>query len=205
MDAGKLRESYASKKSEIRKRLAYFRRDKTDDEIFEEFAFCLLTPQSKARTCWESVERLRKKGIIYKGTEKQVRESLVCRFPNNKARFFVEARQFFLSNLAEIKTLMNNPMELREYLVKNVKGYGYKEASHFIRNIGLGSDVAILDRHIIKNLVKYGALREEPKSLAGKHYLETEKRMREFSSRIGIPLDELDLLFWSEEAGEIFK
>ena len=27
----------------------------------------------------------------------------------------------------------------------------YKEASHFLRNIGFGENIAILDRHILKN------------------------------------------------------
>lgn len=205
MDFQPLLESYISRKNDIRERLLYFKRKKSDDEIFEEFAFCLLTPQSKARTCWASVERLKEKNLLMKGSEKQIRNNLVCRFPNNKARFFIHSRDFFMENKKEIKSLMKNPQELREYLVKNVKGYGYKEASHFLRNIGLGDDLAILDRHIIKNLVKYGAIKKEPQKLTGKYYLETESEMRKFSRKIKIPLDELDLLFWSEEAGEIFK
>jgi len=29
--------------------------------------------------------------------------------------------------------------------------------------------------------------------------------MKEFSKKVNIPLAELDLLFWSEETGEVFK
>lgn len=205
MDFQPLLESYESRKKEIKERLLCFRREKTDDEIFEEFVFCLLTPQSKAKSCWQSVERLREKNLLLKGSEKQIRKNLICRFPNNKAKYFIHSREFFMNNKEKIKSLMKKPPELREYLVKNVKGYGYKEASHFLRNIGLGDDLAILDRHIIKNLVRYGAIKSEPKSLSGKNYIETEERMRKFSRNIKIPLDELDLLFWSEEAGEVFK
>jgi len=38
-----------------------------------------------------------------------------------------------------------------EWLVKNLTGLGYKEAGHFLRNIGSGK-IAILDRHILRNL-----------------------------------------------------
>ena len=94
---------------------------------------------------------------------------------------------------------------LRGWLVENVKGYGMKEASHFLRNIGLGDDIAILDRHILKHLVKNNVIPEVPKSLTEKKYMEIENRMRAFSKEIGIPFAHLDLLWWSEETGEIFK
>ena len=36
-------------------------------------------------------------------------------------------------------------------------------------------------------------------------YLEIEDRMREFSRKVGIPIEELDLLFWSKQTGYVFK
>ena len=84
-------------------------------------------------------------------------------------------------------------------------GLGYKEASHFLRNIGLGEDLAILDRHILKNLVLLGVIDEVPSSLSRKTYLDIERRMTEFSKRLGINMGQLDLLLWYKEAGEVFK
>ncbi|MCP8310628.1 MAG: hypothetical protein L6N94_03925, partial [Candidatus Methylarchaceae archaeon HK01M] len=88
---------------------------------------------------------------------------------------------------------------------ENVMGMGMKEASHFLRNIGLGEGLAILDRHILKNLRDYDVINQIPKSITKKVYIDIEDKMREFSKRIDIPMDELDLLFWSEETGMIFK
>jgi len=96
-------------------------------------------------------------------------------------------------------------LNTREWLVRNVKGIGYKEASHFLRNIGLGKDLAILDVHILRNLKRYGVIKDPPKTLTRKNYLDVEEKMKEFSRDIGIPMDELDLLFWSRETGVIFK
>ncbi|MDP2974084.1 MAG: DNA lyase, partial [Candidatus Diapherotrites archaeon] len=98
-----------------------------------------------------------------------------------------------------------NPTSARNRLAENVKGLGMKESSHFLRNIGLGEGLAILDRHIVRNLLRYGAIKEMPKNLGKKNYLLIEEKMRQFSKRIGIPLAELDLLFWSKETGKIFK
>ena len=93
----------------------------------------------------------------------------------------------------------------RQWFAENVKGIGYKEASHFLRNIGLGKGLAILDVHILKNLIRHGVIKAVPKSLSRSKYLESEQKVRKFSEKIKIPMDELDILFWSNETGEIFK
>jgi len=93
----------------------------------------------------------------------------------------------------------------REWLVKHIKGLGYKEASHFLRNIGVGEKFAILDRHIMRNLIKFKVIEKLPKSMSPKIYIEIEQKMKQFANKNKIPLCELDLLFWSMETGSIFK
>ena len=95
--------------------------------------------------------------------------------------------------------------EKRDWIVKNIKGMSYKEAGHFLRNVGFGADVAILDRHILKNLVKLEVIDELPKTLSPKLYLEIEEKMRKYCKFVKIPMDEMDLLLWYKEAGVIFK
>jgi N-glycosylase/DNA lyase len=89
--------------------------------------------------------------------------------------------------------------------VKKIKGIGYKEASHFLRNIGLGEKMAILDRHILKNLKNYGLIKEIPKTLTRGKYLKIEKKYIEFSKKLNIRPDELDLILWAKETGYVFK
>lgn len=208
-----LKKSYRARKSDIERRLREFNKiwlNGTDEELFYELCFCILTPQSKAKVCWESVENLIKNEILFLKNSKDIAKYLYgVRFKNNKAEYILYARNFFLKNREiKIKTELEsfkNTFKTREWLVKNVKGVGYKEASHFLRNIGLGEDLTILDRHILKNLKKYGVIDKIPKSLSKKKYLEIEEKMKNFSKEIDIPLDHLDLLFWSEETGEVFK
>ena len=85
-----------------------------------------------------------------------------------------------------------------------VYGLGYKESSHFLRNIGR-KNLVILDRHVLKNMVKYKVLEEIPKSLSKNKYLEIENKFKQLASNNDISVDELDLLFWSLETGEVFK
>ncbi len=94
---------------------------------------------------------------------------------------------------------------LRDWLAENVMGIGMKEAGHFMRNIGLGQNIAILDVHILHNLLRYAVIDKIPESMSKRRYLEIEEKMKQFSGKVGIPMDELDMVFWSHETGEIFK
>lgn len=181
-----------------------------DGEIFEELAFCILTPQSKAKVCWEAIERLKKKGLLLRGSAEKIREEIRdVRFKNKKADYLARARNFFSKNgrvcIKSTLSQFKDIHECREWLVKNITGLGYKEASHFLRNIGFGEKIAILDRHIMRNLKDLKIIEVVPESLSRSKYLDIEKRMVAFSRQIDIPLSHLDLILWYKETGEIFK
>jgi len=116
------------------------------------------------------------KDLLLKGTKSEIAKELNrVRFRNNKAGYLILAReQFTRGGKISIKPLIsgfNDIFEAREWFVKNVKGLGYKEASHFLRNIGFGEEITILDRHILKNLKKAGVIKEIPKTITKKAYL----------------------------------
>jgi N-glycosylase/DNA lyase len=205
-----LKELYVPVKEQIDARLGEFRQiweRATDEELFIELVFCLLTPQSKAKTCWKAVQRLNRKCMLSEGEPCQIRDELFgVRFNRRKAEYICLARKAFSTRpLRATLNEFDDPLKAREWLVENVLGMGYKEASHFLRNIGLGEDLAILDRHILKNLTLLGVIKEVPSTLSRKTYLEIERRMTEFSKKTGIPMGQLDLLLWYKEAGEVFK
>lgn len=96
--------------------------------------------------------------------------------------------------------------ERRDFFAANpgVKGIGYKEASHFLRNIGF-KGYAILDKHIVNILYELGVLEDNQKPANKKKYIDIEDRLRAFSRDIGIDMDELDLALWSYKTGMILK
>ena len=192
---------YQERKAIIKSRLEDFTKVK-DGEIFYEMCFCLLTPQSSAKAADKCIQILKKLDFRNKNVD-PARFLEGIRFHINKSKYLVEAKQKFSLTESKLKEIKNS-RELRDWLVENIKGYGYKEASHFLRNIG-HRDLAILDRHILKNLHKMNVIEEVPKSLTVKKYFEIENKFKEFSNKVNIPMDELDLLFWSHEAGEVFK
>ncbi len=203
---------YKKIKPEIVHRISEFRNiwDSADNnELFAELAFCLFTPQSSARQCWKAVNILLEKDLLFSGDWDEIsREINIVRFRNNKARYLVEARGKFCCSDTGVRECLNlnfSQFEKRKWLVKNVKGMGFKEASHFMRNIGIGDQLAILDRHILKNMKLLSVIDEIPESITEKVYLSLEKKLSGYSKKSGIPMEHLDFVLWYKEAGEVFK
>lgn len=199
---------HKKRSAEIRSRLREFSRihEGKAESIFPELCFCLLTANANALKCAEAIDDLKRSGLVLKGAAGSIRPKLRgrVRFHNKKAVFIVNARKVLplLKKVIDPKDVMKT----RDWLVENIKGLGYKEASHFLRNIGLGRDIAILDRHILKNLARYGVITKIPDSVGSrKIYLDIEDKMRKFAKKAGIPMDEMDLLFWSIQTGFVFK
>ena len=208
-----LKKLYLPMRGEIVSRLDEFKqiwKTGSEESIFAELIFCILTPQSRAKLCWAAVQNLEREHLLLEGSEKRiVRELEGVRFKYKKAEYIIRARkQFSGGGKPSIRfevAKFCNAYDAREWLVQNVGGLGYKEASHFLRNIGLGENFAILDRHILKNLKLFGIIEKVPSSLLRKRYLDIEKRMKEFAKKIKIPVSHLDLLLWHKETGEVFK
>jgi N-glycosylase/DNA lyase len=204
---------YVQTRDAIVERLREFRsiwRGGSEEDIFAELIFCILTPQAKARSCSAIVENLLREDLLLKGDEIQLSRKLHrSRFKYKKARYIVEAREQFVSNgQIRIKPRIDRFREvhcLREWLVQNVKGMGYKEASHFLRNIGLGEELAILDRHILRSLKWLGVLERIPTHLTKSRYFEVERMMERFAEEIDVPIGHLDLLLWYKQTYQIFK
>src|SRR5438093_163285 len=208
-----LRRDYRTKRDAIRARLADFRRAwrTADERLFEEVAYCILAIQTKARAADAAVRGLKERGLLLGGDPPSISAFLRTRirFHNHKAAYLVAARERFSGDghwtLKEVLTSFPSPEAARDWLAGEVDGFSMKEASHLLRNIGYSDHLAILDRHVLRNLVHHGVIRSVPKSLTAKRYREIEARWREFADAVGIPLAELDLVFFSRGAGAILK
>lgn len=189
----------------VRSRLSDFSRmgRKSDEDIFSELCFCILTANYSAEGGIRIQDRVGK-GFCSLSQEEMadVLKELGHRFPNKRAEF-VHLAQANLPGLRKTISSFPSEGEAREWLVKNVKGLGYKEASHFLRNIGF-RNLAIIDFHIIDLLVREGLI-ERPKSLTRKRYLEIEEVLGGLALRAGMILAELDLYLWYMETGKILK
>ena len=206
-DIKRLQEDSVSKI--ITKRLKEFEsfKARSNGEWFSELCFCILTANSKAKTALEIQKQLGCEGFCSAGIE-DIRSCIIrCkhRFHNNKTRFIMAARDYIDIKEKIMKIVRDDGIMIaREWLVKNIKGIGYKEASHFLRNVGY-KEIAILDRHIINLMLESGVIDQKPKVLNRKAYLEIEKKFKSIADKIGMSLAELDLYMWYMKAGEVLK
>ena len=204
---------YHAIKEQIENQLLHFRslwNNGTDEDILVELIFCLLTPQSNARTCWNAVKALIENDLVRQGCSDDIKRAIsTVRFKNKKSEYIIEARDLFTHNgrIAIRDTLngIETVQQKREWLAKEIKGFGYKEASHFLRNIGWGDGIAILDRHILKNLLQMGVVDAIPKNLSSTRYVYIESKMLELADKIEIPVQHLDFVLWYRQTGYIFK
>jgi N-glycosylase/DNA lyase len=173
--------------------------------LFSELCFCLLTANFNAERAIKIQQAIGNGFSLLPQKQLAARlKELGHRYPNARAAYIVEARRHKGALKSKISSFKNE-CDAREWLVENVKGLGFKEASHFLRNIGF-KHLAIIDFHIVDLLAKHGLL-EKPKSksLSKKLYLEIESLLKKIAESSGLNLAELDLYLWYQETGKILK
>lgn len=208
-----LRQAYIEKRPAIKERLGDFKKivaRGSDNQLFEELAFCICTAGASAKMGIKSVEAMR--DLLPHGSLKSLQKKLdgVHRFPNARPRYIVHTREYLRNEhdfkIKKLLKTFKDPLERRDFFArnKNIKGIGYKESSHFLRNIGF-SGYAILDKHILNTLYELKIIKNPKPPTTRDKYLEIESKLKEFADIIDIDIDELDLLLWSEKTGEILK
>ena len=207
-----LRFLHRLKKDEIRNRLKEFEKKFQEDDpsIFSELCFCILTANSSAMSGFRGIESLG--GILLQGTRNALEARLKGRhrFWRTRASYIFHTREYLRETcglrLKERIASFSDRQQLRDSFAidPGIKGIGYKEASHFLRNIGF-KGYAILDRHILGCLARLGVVDWSGKGLTPVHYRRIESELKDFALSVGIDMNELDLLLWWSRTGMILK
>lgn len=207
--------THRARRKEIRKRLREFEDvwlRGSDARLWEELAYCIFTAGASARMGLSSVDAVRP--LLLDGDSDAMTAALkkagAHRFPVARPRYIVSTRNYFHADcgMALRKRLrsFSDPFERRDWLAqeRQVKGLGYKEASHFLRNIGVKGH-AILDKHVMRCLAEIGVIDTARPPSTRRKYLEVEQQLIRFAREIRIDFDELDLVLWSMKTGEVLK
>ena len=207
-----LKDDYRLKQEAIQSRLNEFRQllEKGDEAIFKELCFCIAAANSSAEMGMKTVEAI--KDIVLEADLATLQNRLRhgFRYKLKRPSYIVHTRDYLKREhgfkLGELLRSFSDHEARRDFLVFNrdIKGIGFKEASHFLRNIGFRG-YAILDKHILNSLAELGVIRRIRKPLNPVRYRRVERKMRAFADQIGIDMDELDLLLWSRKTGKILK
>lgn len=210
-----IRATHKVRRKEIRARLGEFEevwREGSDARLWEELVFCIFTAGASARMGLKSIEAIRP--LLWNGGPAEMTAALknagAHRFPVARPGYIVIARNYLREHcglrLREQLESFSDPIERRDWLAreKRIKGLGYKEASHFLRNIGLMGH-AILDKHVLRCLADLEVVDSARPPSTRTRYLELEERLKGFARDVGIDFDELDLVLWSMKTGQVLK
>ncbi len=208
-----MRRVHRERQAEIHRKLTEFADvwlERCDESLWRELVFCIFTANASARMGIRAVAAV--KDLLAAGTETELAQTLkgVHRFPNARAGYIASTRDFLQTDCdLQLYAKLNgfsDPLERRDWLAqtKQIKGLGYKEASHFLRNVGFRG-LAILDKHILNCLHELGVIESNKPPANRQQYLLTETILKRFAAEIEIDFDELDLVLWSIKTGEILK
>jgi N-glycosylase/DNA lyase len=182
----------------------------TDLDLWAEMVFCFFTGGCSARMGLNALEAVRP--LLMSGEQAELAAALtgVHRYPNARSRYIVESRTFLQKHCGmQLRNKLGSfdrALERRDWLVKEkgIKGLGYKEASHYLRNIGY-SGYAILDKHVLNCLAELKIIDDPKPPNTRSRYLTVEEKLRQLTEMTKIDVDELDLVLWSMKTGVILK
>ena len=201
---------YKTIEHEIDSRLDEFKKihaEKNNKQIFKELCFCILSSGVGPRIAEKSISALN--NTLLEGPENELINLLtgIHKYPE-KASYLYITREYlkenFNLNLFSKLNSIQDFHERRDFIANNkgIKGIGYVQASHFLRNIGF-SGYAILDKNILNTLFELGVTKDIKPPTSKKKYLEKEDRMKEFSDKLQIDIDKLDLLLWYRKTNKV--
>lgn len=210
-----IRATHSARRKEIRARLREFEtvwQEGSDERLWEELVYCIFTAGASARMGLKSVDAVRP--LLKDGGREEMTQALTKagahRFPVARPGYIVVARNYLSEQCPrgfyERLKSFSNALERRDWLAqdKQIKGLGYKEASHFLRNIGLKGH-AILDKHVLRCLADLNVIENPKPPTTRARYLATEEKLRAVAREMKINFDELDLVLWSMKTGEVLK
>jgi N-glycosylase/DNA lyase len=161
--------------------------------LFSELSFCVLTAN------WSAQGGIRAQNLIADRFINMPREELEEALRTVGHRFAPQRAHFIIENREKAELLPSiiklPPKEARQEIVKHFKGIGWKEASHFLRNIGF-LDVAILDKHILRLMHHFKLIPDLPKGWTQKRYESYEDLLKPTAAELSMPLGEMDLYLW---------
>lgn len=186
-------------------------------QMWWELSCCILSSQVPYSLAVAAANAIDQVGLLYQVRES--RESIASgikeilskplfiegkkrnyRFPIARSDQLAETYCAVLKEADSLSDLLNsfsNPVESRNWLVKNAAGMGPKQASMFLRNIGISYELAILDRHVLNYMSVLGIYSGSSNSISTlSQYCRHETILQEHAKGLDCSVGMLDWAIW---------
>ena len=192
-----------------------------EKQIWKELCFCLLSGNVAFELVKSVIDVLDKKGFLDHNwilEERQSQELIFklfnepnfepkkkngqlrkYRYPQKRSKEITDAAKILYSdsNIKEILEESISDVQIRNFLAKSIPGIGIKESSHFLRNIGYSSSLAIIDIHVLNFLKQNHFVNpSDILSLTESRYEKLEIILQNLAEFHGLDLGILDLAIW---------
>jgi len=196
----------------------YFDAPFSEYSLRKELVACILGSQVRYEMAYTALERIEKAGLltdewwckvednfetkvfeVLSGYTHQNHDNWCYRFPKARAHQLAKA-QNAIARRSLFEWLFNNsdPKNIREQLIVDIAGIGPKQASMFLRNIGISYDLAILDTHVLRFMKIQNILCQEHMNIGTLlAYERTERVVKNYANSLGYPVGYLDLAIWA--------
>lgn len=199
---------YKRVEKDAREKLKKFEKLKnaSNDELFEELTFCVFAANSSAEMGLLAVNYL--KPVLKTGTLDDYKNRV-----HKKVRFYNKRSEYLHHNklkLEELNIRLKDVLKEKDkhkkrlFVKENFKGFGLKEASHFLRNTGT-KGLCIIDKHVLKVMRELEVIKKNEIVKRDEDYFEIEKKIIKFAKENNLDVDILDLAAWSYITGKIIK
>lgn len=186
-----------------------------DDRIlWRQFMNCLLSSQVRYELACAAALEIEDAGILTSSTPETIAADLRAilarpfsadgrmgryRFYNTKASQL--ARSWIIiqaeGGLGRLVNTFEDVHSARRWFVQRAPGLGFKQASMFLRDIGFGHDLAVLDRHTLDYMALVGLCGPGRRYVStSNRYLGLEDRLRDHALELGYSLGHLDRAIW---------
>ena len=191
----------------VRRRLKDFEKFKKydDEKLFEEMTYCVFAANSSAKMADSALIIL--KPILWTASLEDYQKAV-----HKEVRFYNVRSKYLHHNREKIKELgglkvhleEKTPEDRRDFIRKHFKGFGLKESSHFLRNIGYRG-YCIVDKHVLNVMKDLEVLKSNSPPKNEKEYFKIEDKIKKFAKENNYDLDELDLAMWSYRTGKVMR
>lgn len=188
-------------------------------ELRKELVGCVIGSQIRNETAVNITENLEQAGLlddkqwhcknngkfesrIYEvliGEKSGVAHRSRHRFPKARAKQLAQARdELSKASITERLSINNTPKLMRKVFADHIPGLGPKQASMFLRNVGISYDLAILDTHVLRFMDMQGILplnKVRIGTIAG--YERAEQHIVDYADNLGYPAGYLDWAIWA--------
>lgn len=196
---------------------------RTEEELLHEACVCMFSSQMVFEVAEAASEQIRDRGLLlvsrYKGSGAEYAQCLRAalseplaierdgkvrhvrpRFRNRLASLLATTLTTMRDQGQSLRKILfsaGSAREAREILVKQVWGFGPKQASLFLRRVGYSAQLAVLDTHILDYLRLARGIDPKPSALSRlPSYEQIEAEFQRVAADFGHSVGCVDLAMW---------